>query len=181
MADKDSFIFYRSFFEASKPLSSDEKLALFEAIAEYALNHKKILLPPMAEAMFCLIKPQLEANYKKFQNGKKGGKYGNLGGRPKNEKPLDNPLGDISGNPKETPNANVNDHVNVNANLNANYNIKDKLQYGTVLQIEAMRTGLDIDYLYERFDRWIIDKDKPKDADSAFLAWVKKFSKGKAA
>jgi hypothetical protein len=35
---RDSFIFYRSFFEATKPLSQEQKAELFDCICEFALN-----------------------------------------------------------------------------------------------------------------------------------------------
>lgn len=182
MSSRDSFVFYRSFYEAAWHLTDNERLELYEGIINYALNHKMSDLPPMPKALFCLIKPQLEANYKKAIKGKLGAEYGKLGGRPSKNKPHDNPSGVSEDNPKQTANANLNVNLNANANVNlGSYSIKSKIQYGTVLHIETMRTGLDIDYLYETFDRWIVDKDKPKDADSAFLAWVKKFTKGKAA
>jgi len=100
---KSSFIFYRSFFEASKPLGKEQKAELFDAICEYALNQEETEREPIVNAMFALIKPQLDANNKRYENGKKGG-------RPITKKKPNN-------NQKETkskPNVNVN--VNVNAN-----------------------------------------------------------------
>jgi hypothetical protein len=83
MQDKDTFIVYRSFYEATKPLSDQEKLALYEAIFEYGLNHQETKLEPLPQAMFSLMKPILEANHKRWLNGNKGG-------RPKQDKPKDN-------------------------------------------------------------------------------------------
>lgn len=77
---KDSFIFYRSFFDVLKEVPDETKLNLINAMAEFALNDKEISLNGMAKALFVLIKPQLEANAKRYQNGKKGG-------RPKQTKP----------------------------------------------------------------------------------------------
>jgi len=83
MPAKDTFIVYRSFYEATKPLSNEDKLALFDAIFEFGLNHKVSDLPSLPAAMFSLIKPILEANHKRWLNGNKGG-------RPKQDKPKDN-------------------------------------------------------------------------------------------
>ena len=74
MQDKDTFIVYRSFYEATKPLSDQEKLALYEAIFEYGLNHQETKLEPLPQAMFSLMKPILEANHTRWLNGNKGGK-----------------------------------------------------------------------------------------------------------
>lgn len=109
---RDSFIFYRSFYEAVKVLSKEDKADLFEAITIYALDQKNITLSPIPKAMFKLIKPQLDANYKRYsvgvKNGQKGAKYGKKGGRPKNPQIT----------PRKPSNENVNDNVNDNVNLN---------------------------------------------------------------
>ena len=73
MPCKDTFIVYRSFYEATKPLSDEDKLALFDAIFEFGLNHKESDLAALPKAMFSLMKPILEANHKRWLNGKKGG------------------------------------------------------------------------------------------------------------
>ena len=105
MKNRESFIFYRSFFDASKPLNETQKVALFEGIMEYALNQTETEKEPLVQAMFSLIKPQLDANHKKYENGAKGG-------RPKTKpKPKHNQAAT-----KPEPNANVN--VNVNENVN---------------------------------------------------------------
>jgi len=101
---RDSFIFYRSFYEATKYLQSDQKALLFDAICNYALNQDQNELDDITNALFSLIKPQLDANYAKFLNGKK---------KPK----ISKSLAKIS-----KPTANVN--VNVNANVNENVNYK---------------------------------------------------------
>jgi|APSaa5957512535_1039671.scaffolds.fasta_scaffold06740_6 hypothetical protein len=104
---KDSFIVYRSFYDAIKPLSDQDQLLLLKQIFEFGLNQKEIDLEPLPKAMFALIKPQLEANHKRYENGTKGG-------RPKTkEKPKDNQK--IT---KEKPNKNKNVNVNVNKNVN---------------------------------------------------------------
>lgn len=126
---RDSFIFYRSFYEAVKVLSKEDKADLFEAITIYALDQKNITLSPIPKAMFKLIKPQLDANYKRYsvgiKNGQKGAKYGKKGGRPKN--PQNNPQ--IT--PKKPSNENVNENVNVNDNVNDNVNEREKDFYLT--------------------------------------------------
>ena len=66
---RDSFIFYRSFFEATKWLKIDEKAQLFDAICSYALDGEIKNLDGTAKGMFELVRPQLDANRKKFENG----------------------------------------------------------------------------------------------------------------
>ena len=115
---RDSIVVYRSFYEAAKALTDKEELELYRAIFEFGLDHKNAEMGPMAAAMFKLIKPQLEANYKKWQNGMRGG-------RPKQEESKDKP----KDNQKETkpqPNENVNVNDNDNANVFIGLQLNDK-------------------------------------------------------
>lgn len=99
---RDSFIFYRSFYEATQYLEKEQKADLFDAIANYALNQKQSKLDNICSALFSLIKPQLDANYSKYLNGKKKAKKSK-------------PVAKIS-KPLTNVNVNVNDNVNVNVN-----------------------------------------------------------------
>ena len=114
---RDSFIFYRSFFSATKHLNEVEKAQLFEAICSYALDGNISLLQGTPQGMFELIKPQLDANRKRFENGcKKKQKISKTEAKPKQT---------IS---KDEANVNVNVNHNeeckselINDNLNNNY------------------------------------------------------------
>ncbi len=107
---KDSFIFYRSFYDAIKDLKEKERVKIYDAICEKSLNDKEINLTGLSNSMFTLIKPQLEANIKKYENGKKGG-------RPKknqnetlgfeNQKPKQN-QNETTGFENDTKNKNLN-------------------------------------------------------------------------
>lgn len=108
---RDSFIFYRSFYDASKCLKTEEKAQLFDAICSYALDEKVEQLDGTAYGMFQLVKPQLDANRKRFNNGciKKQK-------RSKKEAKKKQTKSKIE--------ANVN--VNVNPNVNENLNLESK-------------------------------------------------------
>ena len=67
--ERDSFVFYRSFYECIKKLPEDTQLELYRATMEYALNQEEVDMSDLGEAIFNLIRPQLEANYKRFVNG----------------------------------------------------------------------------------------------------------------
>ena len=60
---RDSFIFYRSFFEATKTLTTEQAADLYYAICSYALDRKELELDNVQKALFSLIKPQLDANH----------------------------------------------------------------------------------------------------------------------
>jgi hypothetical protein len=115
---RDSIVVYRSFYEAAKALGDQEELELYRAIFEFGLDHKNSEMGPMAAAMFKLIQPQLEANYKKWQNGNKGG-------RPKQEESEKEPK-DNQKETKNEPNVNVNDNVNENDNVFIGLQLNDK-------------------------------------------------------
>ena len=69
---RDSMIFYRSFYESVSGLSPVIKAELYDAIFEYGLNFKEIeFTNEISRALFTLIKPQLDANIKRFENGNK--------------------------------------------------------------------------------------------------------------
>lgn len=106
---RDSIIFYRSFYEAIKELPLEMQGTIYSAIFEYSLNFNEIVLHGLPKAIFTLIKPQLDANNKRYENGKKGG-------RKPNEETVDEPK-DNQNETKTEPNKNV--------NVNANYNAKE--------------------------------------------------------
>lgn len=110
---RDSFIFYRSFYEAISELPKENQADTYNAIIQYALNQEEIELTGISKAIFSLVKPQLDANYKKYENGKQ-----------KKSKP--------EANKKQTRsktitnvNVNVNENENVNVNANVNDNVGD--------------------------------------------------------
>jgi hypothetical protein len=72
---RESFVFYRSFYEVSNSLSNENKAELFTMICELALNRTEITSDkPILNQFFTLIKPQINANYRKATFGSKGGR-----------------------------------------------------------------------------------------------------------
>lgn len=73
--DRESFIFYRSFYEAIKCMPPDVQAEIYPAICEYALfGRTPKNLSEVAKGMFTLIKPNIDVNTARFENGKKGGR-----------------------------------------------------------------------------------------------------------
>lgn len=82
--ERDSILFYRSFYEAIRGLQKDIQLEIYTAIMEYGLNGNLTEnLKPVARGMFALIKPVIDNNNVRFENGKKGAEHGRRGGRPR--------------------------------------------------------------------------------------------------
>lgn len=71
---RDSFVFYRSFYESIACLDDDDRLACYDAICEYALNGTTPDENVVAEAMLMMAKPSIDKNNERFLNGKLGGR-----------------------------------------------------------------------------------------------------------
>lgn len=119
---KKSFIFYESFYDAIEHLPDKKRLKLFDAITKLALRNEEIELKDEEKRLFCLIKPQVLANLKRYNDGKKGG-------RPKKEN-IDKLITSGFENEKtsgfENGKPNKNKNVNKNENVNENENEEEK-------------------------------------------------------
>ena len=85
---RKSFIFKDIYYNAVSGLNDTDRLSVYDAICQYALNQKETKLEGFAEIVFSLIKPDISRGVKMYENGTKGG-------RPKNQtetktKPKDN-------------------------------------------------------------------------------------------
>lgn len=73
--ERDSFVFYKSFYEAISDLPKDIRLEVLTAIIEYALyGRQPETLKPFARGMFTLIKPNIDTNNTRYENGRHGGR-----------------------------------------------------------------------------------------------------------
>ena len=163
---RDSFIFYRSFFEASKHLNSDQKADLFSAICSYSLDNEIIELDDMCTAMFSLIKPQLEANYKRWQNG------------CKKKQIISKPQAKQKQKRSKTQ-ANVN--VNVNDNVNENIYRKFAHLKISVNDYEKLIKDYSIEQVVEIIDQIenYAGNKKYKNLYLTAKAWLKRDKDGK--
>ena len=115
---RDSTIIYRSFYESVKELPKKNQAEVWAAIFEFSLNFREIELNGISATIFKLIKPQLEANIKRYKNGSEAKRKQN--------------------GSKSLANVNVNDNVNVNVNVNADFEawkqnfLKDELLIDSV-------------------------------------------------
>lgn len=128
---RDSFVFYRSFKECIAELSDLEKLIMYEAISDYALDRMEPNLTGFPKMLFRLIKPQLDANFMRWKNGHKGKEFGKLGGAPignQNARKTKSTPKQPLINPKTTPNENVNANENENVDIKKENNKKKIIQ-----------------------------------------------------
>jgi hypothetical protein len=69
---KHGFVFYRSWLEAIEELPDALMFELLKAIVYYGLNQEEPAeITPLARSYWKLIKPIIEANNKRYENGKK--------------------------------------------------------------------------------------------------------------
>lgn len=118
---RDSSIFYRSFYEAIKSLPESNQLEVYNAIFEYSFNFVEVELTGLSNTIFTLIKPQLEANNKRYENGNKPKNKQN---GSKTEAKEEQKISKVEAN----KNKNVNDNENKNKNINSNNNINDRIE-----------------------------------------------------
>ena len=117
---RESMIIYRSFYDAIKELEPVHQAKVWEAIFEYGLNSHEINLDGLPSIIFKLIKPQLDANLRKYENGTKGG-------RPKKQKETkvkpNNNLIETKVKANDNDNGNDNENNNDNSNDNNDFSI----------------------------------------------------------
>ena len=140
---RDSFIFYRSFYEAISELPKENQADSYNAIMRYALDQEEIELTGISKAIFSLVKPQLDANYKKYENGKQ--KKSKTEAKQKQTK-----------SKKVT---NVNENVNVNDNDKVSDSCVDGLQ--KIIDFYNENIGLITPYGVEVLEDY--SKDMPTD------------------
>lgn len=153
---RDSFVFFRSFFEAVEDLEPEDFKEVVTMIAKYALDREEPKCTGISKAMFSLMKPIIDSNHQRWLNSKKGGRHKKTEAKPnanQNEtetkpnrnqtqtktklkpnqtetKPLPNVDVDVDGN------ADANDDVNVYEDEKANV-IKKKPTRKTHEQINS--------------------------------------------
>jgi hypothetical protein len=156
---KDSIIIYRSFYEAIKDLPKELQADAWQSIFEYGLNDNQQELTGIVSTVFKLIKPQLDANKKRFQNGQKGG-------RPKTEPKPNNNLTITKVEP------NVNDNVNNNDNVNK----KVKFIKPTIENIKNEFPTFNAEHFFNYYESngWMVGRNKMKDWKATVKNWIAK-------
>ena len=69
---RESIVFYRSFFEAIRLQPKRIQAEIYNALLDYAFNGEEPDIGTAAMSIFYLIRPQIDANNMKYENGKKG-------------------------------------------------------------------------------------------------------------
>ena len=161
---RESMIIYRSFYDAIKELEPTHQAEVWKAVFGYGLNKKDINLKGLPATIFTLIKPQLDANIRKYENGSKGG-------RPKKQKESKEKPKQNLKETKEEPNVNDNDNDNQNDNKNIKRFIKP-----TVEEIKKQYPDLDALRFYNYYESngWKVGRNPMKDWKAAARNWLSK-------
>lgn len=164
---RESFLMYRSFIDAARDVPKEERVDLYEAIFDLALENRETKLEGLSATIFKLIKPNVLANVERYKNGKKGAKHGQKGGRPKTPKePLNNPDGVLENNPTQTPNKDKDYNYNKNKNEKSEIiipNFIDQILFDEFLQQRKKDKnpieGLALKLILEDLQNWENEKN----------------------
>ena len=110
--ERDSFVFYKSWADAIDCLPEAEQVRAYRGIVRYACTGEEPEFSGVTAIIFTLARPIIDANTKRFEDGKRGG-------RPK--KPLVKPL--VKPNVSVYVSENENESVNANVSVSENEKI----------------------------------------------------------
>ena len=153
-------IFYRSFYESLDGMTETTKAQVYDAIFIYGLDFKEpTFTDAMAKSLFTLIKPQIDANVKKYHNGKK----------PKLKQ-------EISKTEAKVKQVESKTEGNVNVNVNKRF-IIPSLQEVSNYCLERGK-GVDAEKFvnYYTSNGWLVGKNKMKDWKACVRTWEKSSS-----
>ena len=108
MKEREYFTFCRSFRDALADMQPESQARLFMAICGFSLDGVEPTLSGVESTIWKLIRPNLEASRKKFENGCKGAEYGRKGGNPNFARGMPNPYYTNADNPTDNPTDNHN-------------------------------------------------------------------------
>lgn len=178
--ERESFVFYKSFFDQLEELAVEDAFPLYRAIARYGLLHEEPDLKGVQKVVFIGVRAQLEANWKRWKNGCQGAKFGKLGGNPNFKKGQRNPYYQGSkDNPNITPEITPNENDNVNVNEKGGVGGR-RFTPPTLSEVEAYIRekgyGVDAGAFVDFYESkgWMIGKNRMKEWRAAVRTWNSK-------
>ncbi len=171
--NRESVVFYRSFMEATDSLEAEQYKKVIQMVLHYAMNGELPEEKGIEYSLFSLMKPQIDANNRRYENGKKGAEFGKLGGRPKKETPKK-----PQENPKEIPNDNLN--VNSNVKVKEEKHLYGEYKHVRLTDAEYQKLLSDygtlaVDDYIRRLDEYIQTTGKKyRDHNLTIRQWIRK-------
>lgn len=114
--ERESMVFYKSFFDAIRDLPPEDFKMCACAILEYGLEGREPVKNGLEKTVYLMAKPQIDKNNQRYENGKRGG-------RPANQSEPNKNQSETKANQSETEMKNSEPNVNVNVNDNVNVNV----------------------------------------------------------
>lgn len=162
-------IFYKSFYDGIEQMPEDEQLAAYKMIFEYAFNDIQMPYDGLANVVFHLVKPQIDANRKRRSDGEKGG-------RPKKETIGFEDKKPVVSKMEKTEKPNVNENVNANANVKkrlapddasscaGRFLLNDATEYAVsendVVTYQQLYPGIDVRQELRNIEAWCLSNPK---------------------
>ena len=150
--ERDSFIIYKSFYRPISRLSDRQLGRLFRAIFMYQLG-EVVTVEEDIEMAFEFFRNQFEIDEGKYQgivernreNGRKGGAFGKLGGRPRKAKG--------QGETPQKPRAGFKNPLNDNDNENENEKKKESPNGDEKESVLSQSAPENLDFI--KFNKWL--------------------------
>ena len=154
---RESFIFYASFYDAIKELPNELRLEIFDAICEFALTGKEPEMTGVSRAILTLIRPQIVANFARYEGGLKGGrpKTKNIPNENQDETIAKPNAKQSKPNENDNDNDNVNDYPPISPPSGEGEGLKDKFfaKYPALKGKMAKDANIDYGILLAEFER----------------------------
>ena len=169
---KHGFVFYRSWLEAIEELPDALMFELLKAIVYYGLNQEEPAeMTAQARSYWKLIKPIIEANNKRYENGKKAKQKQNGSKTEANEKQ------DGSVRIKEVKKLGIKELTNERIEELKNYRIEEDEAVVELFAMQLSTTKEEVIRLMVYFDNYLksIDKQHPNITEYKrhFSNWVR--------
>lgn len=178
----DRFSFFRSYKSAIDKLTEPaDKVAIYDAIAAYALDREELPLSGSPAIIFELVKPVIDKAWRDFDNGCKGAEYGKKGGNPNFQKGRRNPYyQDREDNPLHNPPDNPGIGIGVGKDKDIGGVGGRRFTPPTLSEIESYVRekgyGVDAGAFVDFYESkgWMIGKNRMKEWRAAVRTWNSK-------
>lgn len=177
--NRESFVFYASWLDAIKNLPREMQGEVLVAIVEYGITGEMLAdLKPITKALMAMVKPQIDANRVKYENGKKGGRKPNENQNETKTKPNENQNGTKEEPNLTKPEPNVNVYVNDNDNIKKESKKKNvRFSPPTLEEIKQYiaENGLCVNaekfFYYYEGQNWMVGRTKMKNWEAKVQSW----------
>lgn len=120
--ERESMVFYKSFFDAIRELPPEEFKKCACAILEYGIEGTEPVQGGLERTVYLMAKPQIDKNNQRYENGKRGGRPANQSESTQYQVETETNQSETETNQSEPKAEKAEPNVNVNVNVNDNVN-----------------------------------------------------------